>query len=536
MRYFIILISAFYSLMATFNISAADKITFNETEEPYFANKDYEVWINSIINDKDYTFVNITIYPKIIFRHWRSSSASKYRNDILSASSLKIIGKDSANNIISILPYSGLAREWASIDKIPYFSEKENESTDNLEKKELHKRTLRFGGNLKHSISKLDIIQDGEEYFSFKNVSISVPEHKNWDCKYTNEAEIINLINNSGDPICGIYEIEDEYNDVRDIYLGLRFACIKDGNRYNLICLDTSPDGVWRFGDLRASFLPTAESSSFKGIWKYPNKELKKEISFIINGAYLEAHGVHEYLNIVYKWDSFDVGTSFARISPMPNSVAYSKKQEEWSGTGFALLDGLIVTNNHVIEDAKQIKIYGIMGDFNKGFEAKVIARDKVCDIALLKLNNFENSKLWGNLPYTIKFDMAEVGEKVFALGYPLIGSMGEEVKLTDGIISSRSGFNGDVTTYQISVPIQPGNSGGPMFNENGDIIGIVCAKHMYADNAGYAIKSSYLNNLVECVIDYSVLPKTSTLIGLTLPEQIKILRNYVFLIKCSSE
>ena len=76
--------------------------------------------------------------------------------------------------------------------------------------------------------------------------------------------------------------------------------------------------------------------------------------------------------------------------------------------------------------------------------------------------------------------------------------TMGDEVKLTNGIISSKSGFQGDVTSYQITAPVQQGNSGGPLFDSKGNIIGIINAKHAGAENASYAIKASYLMNLID--------------------------------------
>lgn len=63
----------------------------------------------------------------------------------------------------------------------------------------------------------------------------------------------------------------------------------------------------------------------------------------------------------------------------------------------------------------------------------------------------------------------------------------GVDVKLTNGIVSARTGFHGDVSQYQISAPVQPGNSGGPLFDSKGNIIGVVSAKHAGAENAGYA-------------------------------------------------
>ena len=109
---------------------------------------------------------------------------------------------------------------------------------------------------------------------------------------------------------------------------------------------------------------------------------------------------------------------------------------------------------------------------------------------------------------------------------------MGEEVKFTDGKISSKTGFQGDITTYQISVPVQPGNSGGPLFDYDGNIIGVVNAKIMEADNVSYAIKLTYLKNLIDVIPDKLILPNDITISQKTLTEKIKILSNYVVLIK----
>ena len=89
------------------------------------------------------------------------------------------------------------------------------------------------------------------------------------------------------------------------------------------------------------------------------------------------------------------------------------------------------------------------------------------------------------------------VGENVFAMGYPRPGLQGEEVKVTDGIISSKTGFQNDNKTYQISAPIQPGNSGGPLFDNSGNLIGLTNSGIPSGDNVGYAIKISNLNNLL---------------------------------------
>ena len=115
---------------------------------------------------------------------------------------------------------------------------------------------------------------------------------------------------------------------------------------------------------------------------------------------------------------------------------------------------------------------------------------------------------------------------------------MGTNYKVTDGIISSKSGIADDVRYFQISVPIQPGNSGGPLFNKEGNIIGITSAKlnskavGTLVENVNYAIKITYLINLYNMLPSSSQLPNTPSLAGKELQEQIKTLKNYVCLIK----
>jgi S1-C subfamily serine protease len=95
-----------------------------------------------------------------------------------------------------------------------------------------------------------------------------------------------------------------------------------------------------------------------------------------------------------------------------------------------------------------------------------------------------------------------DTGSEVFALGYPMADVMGSEVKFTDGKISSKSGIQGDTRVYQISVPIQPGNSGGPLFDMEGNIVGITSSglnrDYFKSENVNYAIKASYLKTLME--------------------------------------
>lgn len=202
------------------------------------------------------------------------------------------------------------------------------------------------------------------------------------------------------------------------------------------------------------------------------------------------------------------------------------------SGTGFFLSkEGHIVTNYHVIANAKTLAITGVNANYDRLYSVSIEQVDVYNDLAILKIKDPQFKPFTNNLPYKIRLNQAEVGENCYVLGYPLISTMGADIKLTNGIISARTGFQGDVSQYQISAPLQPGNSGGPLFDSKGNIVGIVSAKHTGAENAGYAIKTSYLQNLIELLEPSISLPEHNALFGKSLPEQVKLSKNYVCII-----
>ncbi len=205
------------------------------------------------------------------------------------------------------------------------------------------------------------------------------------------------------------------------------------------------------------------------------------------------------------------------------------------TGTGFALNNGYLVTNNHVIKGAQTIHVYGIRGDFTKKYIAEVVAKDEDIDLAILKIsgNGFPG---FGTVPYKIKTNTAEVAEDVWVLGFPMTNIMGEEVKFSVGVINSLTGAEGDKSTYQISAQVSHGSSGGPVFDDYGNLIGIVSSglDAIVQQNVYYAIKTSYLKNLVETMYVSNVLP-TNSLMGNYAKRQdkFKAVKNFVFYIEC---
>ncbi len=238
-------------------------------------------------------------------------------------------------------------------------------------------------------------------------------------------------------------------------------------------------------------------------------------------------------VSILLTNDCVKVYPSLSMYANAAKKAIEEAQPTEWTGTGFALTHNFIVTNNHVVDGAKTIYIQGINGYFNHKYKAEVISTDKYNDLAIIKVNGINIQS--ANIPYSVKIGTSEVGEEVFVLGYPLTSTMGEEIKLTTGVISSKTGFQGDVSIYQISAPIQPGNSGGPLFDSKGNVIGIVSAKHKGAENVGYAIKTSYLKNLMESAVSTNIFPQTNKMAGQNLSGKVKMAKNYVYYITCSS-
>jgi S1-C subfamily serine protease len=206
----------------------------------------------------------------------------------------------------------------------------------------------------------------------------------------------------------------------------------------------------------------------------------------------------------------------------------YNKKGQ---GTCFLISsEGFVITNFHCVENAKTITVKGIENDFVTKYGAVLVASDPSNDLALLKILN-KNVK-FSNPPFGIRSSGVLQAEKVFVLGYPEAWAMGEEIKITEGIISSRSGVNGDISKFQISAGINHGNSGGPLIDENGNLIGVVYAKSALAESAGYAIKASYVETFLKNADGFNYLVPVNVFNQKTLPEKVSELKNFIFIIE----
>jgi serine protease Do len=216
-------------------------------------------------------------------------------------------------------------------------------------------------------------------------------------------------------------------------------------------------------------------------------------------------------------------------INQIGTPAAPAVNQGKFSGTGFALTaDGYLVTSYHVIQGADSLLVES---RDRQRFRAETVFTDVAHDVAILRIND-KSFKSLGRLPYSFKRGQSELGERVYTLGYPR-----EDLVFNDGSLSARSGFEGDTGFYQISIPVNPGNSGGPLLDDRGNLIGIISGRQMDVQSAAFATKSSYLMHLVDSLSAANNgqaynMSRVNQLAGSSRPQQIRKLRDYVFVVK----
>ena len=206
------------------------------------------------------------------------------------------------------------------------------------------------------------------------------------------------------------------------------------------------------------------------------------------------------------------------------NSTPISELDPSASGTGFFITeDGFLVTNEHVVRDAAQVRLVTSTGLIS----AKVVRLDAANDFVLLKAEG-----QFVPLPI-VTSRTAHLGETVATVGFPNIGMQGFAPKFARGEIGSLSGAQDDARYFQISVPVQPGNSGGALVDEHGNVVGVVSAKlnasaalaasGALPENVNYAVKSSFLLSFLESVPAVSAKLNASLALAATgaLPENV---------------
>jgi S1-C subfamily serine protease len=204
-----------------------------------------------------------------------------------------------------------------------------------------------------------------------------------------------------------------------------------------------------------------------------------------------------------------DEPTQVANIPPQRNAerpnqpppIQETTKPQKSSGTGFFVSsDGYLITNAHVVDSCETLRA---IDDARNQFLVQVVRVPKSDDLALLKANAKRNS-------VAVFRDSTRInqGETVVVYGYPLSGLLASAGNVSTGLVTALAGLRDDVRQMQISAPVQPGNSGGPLVDTKGAVIGVVVAKlnaiaiaRITSDipqNINFAIKASIATNLLD--------------------------------------
>jgi trypsin-like peptidase len=193
----------------------------------------------------------------------------------------------------------------------------------------------------------------------------------------------------------------------------------------------------------------------------------------------------------------------FAGLTVAVSTSSFAETKS--SGSGFAIGDGSsIVTDYHVVKSCSTINVPDIGS-------ASVVKSDPKADLAILKPSK--------PLPIGLRFRSGhpvKLGEEIVVIGFPLRGLLSSGPTVTTGIVSSLAGIGGDRTQMQISAPVQPGNSGGPVLDKSGNVVGVVVSKldairaailtGDIPQNVNFAIQSSILTSVLDSYsIDYQV-------------------------------
>jgi hypothetical protein len=201
----------------------------------------------------------------------------------------------------------------------------------------------------------------------------------------------------------------------------------------------------------------------------------------------------------------------------------------KFGGTSF-LVDskGYLVTSAHVVQDATKIFVQN-----NKGadFKAAIVYTDLDKDLAILRIED-EDFKSMSALPYSIGRSSTDIAEPIFTLGYPK-----DEIVYGEGYLSAKSGLKGDTMAYQISISANPGNSGGPVINKNGEVIGILNARQITAEGVVFAIKSKNIYRVVDELkkkdsSQHIKITTHSTLRGMDRVQQVKKIEDCIYMVK----
>tara|TARA_Y100001980_G_C14547066_1_gene327448 strand:- start:1077 stop:2333 length:1257 start_codon:yes stop_codon:yes gene_type:complete len=377
-----------------------------------------------------------------------------------------------------------------------------------------------------------------------------------WPTVSKTEDELIEYFDknkNNLNPIEGIWNyssninvrnrLTGEQSGTRTVQNTMQLAIIKkdftSSREFNAVII-SSEGSHWNYpGRVKAIFKSTAYKNSYAVKW------FQKHYNETSSNFFIDEDGLMKGKFEFTIQNNFlaNIEASLMKSYPPYDDFSYSQSNssiEKSVGSGFLISEnGIVATNYHIVENAQKIEI--LFPEKNITKQAMLRLRDINNDLAVLEIKDFDFNKVSSNhIPYTLaRVGDVKVGQEVFTLGFPLGSIMGSKTRLSTGRINSIYGVQEDPRLFQIGNSLQPGNSGGPLFNEKGELVGVVVsglnAKYFYENrgiipqNMNFAVKVSYLENLLAMIPDSdAIIYRDSKISSLSMEELVEELNPFV--------
>ena len=246
----------------------------------------------------------------------------------------------------------------------------------------------------------------------------------------------------------------------------LGIVSVDEGREFVAVVLESPRYYFWQPGMVKGRFTTAVDGRTFSVRWRDAHRVESTGLAILADATLTVSVG-REALTFLKLRPS----TTSAPPAIDGDRGPGSAPGEEASRTGTAFLvnpNGLLLTANHVVEGAESIRV----ACGGQPPQAAIVRSSSAStDLAVLEVPGLKTEHF-----LSLSQEAPSLGARVFTVGYPLVGLLGEDPKYTEGTVSALSGPGGDASFLQISVPVQPGNSGDPLVNEEGAVVGVVIA------------------------------------------------------------
>ncbi len=379
--------------------------------------------------------------------------------------------------------------------------------------------------NIPNYGSRMGIFLGTASKLCINNCIVSVsdipdPKHTHWTKDLLDE----HFSSHETDYIEGLWDVSlDQRNSEIKMGGDYKLAIVKNKQEeyYDIVYLDGAKlyPTQWKTGSIKGTL--KANSMGFYDLsWFDAERHLiENQVAFINENG------------ILLRFKDYNASILLTRIIERKNKQKPKTQQEYRTGSGFAIShDGYIATNNHVIDGCDSVYIYICDNSGQRQMKTDIVVQDSINDLAILRINDSQFNR-FDEIPYIISNRTARKGEEVFYLGYPKPTYLNTEIKTSTGRITAINGYS--TSEYMVSIDVDNGSSGSPMFDSDGNVIGVIVGgynKNITRISANLAIKGSLLYNLIQSISTIEI-PQENKIKELSHPDKIDAIAPYVFLI-----